>query len=177
MSSSAGAAKICLSRCMSTAAGCSRRALAGPVRASPFAHIQFAKFGKRRFRDDQILTGRPLCIRIVNADDSVVLRQMKIALDSVGALFPRQFECGDRVLRGVAGCAAMGYDAMKLVATAIRRAGTDDPTLIRNELAATADYLGATSIGRYDVNRHPIKPVVIQKIVNGEIQFHKQVNP
>jgi len=73
--------------------------------------------------------------------------------------------------------AAMGYDALKLVATAIRRAGVVDKEAIRDQLAATSGYLGATYIQNYDANRHPIKNAVIMKIQNGRSQFYKQIEP
>jgi branched-chain amino acid transport system substrate-binding protein len=75
------------------------------------------------------------------------------------------------------GYAAMGYDALRLVATAIRRAGCVDKEAIRDQLAATRTYRGATYIHSYDENRHPIKSAVIMQIKNGRIQFHKQVEP
>jgi len=75
------------------------------------------------------------------------------------------------------GYAAMGYDALKLVATAIRRAGCVDNEAIREQLAATRTYRGATYIHSYDENRHPIKSAVVMQIKNGRIQFHKQVEP
>jgi branched-chain amino acid transport system substrate-binding protein len=73
--------------------------------------------------------------------------------------------------------AALGYDALKLVATAIRRAGSVDKEAIRDQLAATRGYKGATCIHHYDEDRHPIKGAVIMKIENGQIQFHEYVEP
>jgi len=75
------------------------------------------------------------------------------------------------------GPAAMGYDAVKLVATAMRRANSSETTAIRDELAATHGYKGATSILGYDENRHPKKSAVIMRVRNGQVQFHKQVEP
>jgi branched-chain amino acid transport system substrate-binding protein len=75
------------------------------------------------------------------------------------------------------GGAAMGYDALKLVATAMRRAGSLDKEAIRDELAATRGYKGATSILSYDENRHPQKSAVIMQIRDGEFQLHEEVEP
>jgi branched-chain amino acid transport system substrate-binding protein len=72
---------------------------------------------------------------------------------------------------------AIGYDAFKLVATAIRRAGSVDKEAIRDQLAATSGYSGATYIERYDQDRHPIKGAVIMKIENGQFEFHQYVEP
>ena len=73
--------------------------------------------------------------------------------------------------------AALGYDALRLVVQAMRR--TDDlmPMAIRDQLAATMNYSGATFISGYDENRHTSKSVVIKRVVDGEVQFHKLIEP
>ena len=75
------------------------------------------------------------------------------------------------------GGAALGYDALKLVVLAMRRTEHLTPTAIRDQLAATMNYSGATSISGYDRNRHTSKSVVIKRITNGEVQFHKLIEP
>ena len=75
------------------------------------------------------------------------------------------------------GGAALGYDALRLVVQAMRRADDLTPTAIRDQLAATMNYSGATFISSYDQNRHTSKSVVIKQIVNGEVQFHKLIEP
>ena len=75
------------------------------------------------------------------------------------------------------GGAALGYDALRLVVQAMRRADDLTPTAIRDQLAATMNYSGATFISGYDENRHTSKSVVIKQIVNGEVQFHKLIEP
>lgn len=75
------------------------------------------------------------------------------------------------------GGAALGYDALRLVVQAMRRADDLTPTAIRDQLAATLNYSGATFISGYDENRHTSKSVVIKQIVNGEVQFHKLIEP
>ncbi len=76
-----------------------------------------------------------------------------------------------------AGGAALGYDGVRLVVQAMRRADDLTPTAIRDQLAATMDYSGATFISGYDENRHPNKSAVINQIVNGEAQFYKLIEP
>jgi branched-chain amino acid transport system substrate-binding protein len=76
-----------------------------------------------------------------------------------------------------AGGAALGYDALRLVAQAMRRADDLTPMAIRDQLAATVNYSGATFISGYDDNRHPDKSAVINHIINGEAQFHKLIEP
>ena len=72
---------------------------------------------------------------------------------------------------------AVNYDAVKLLFEAIERAGSLDPDEVRQQLAATENYIGATTIASYDENRHPTKSSVILTIKNGEKQFHKQIDP
>ena len=75
------------------------------------------------------------------------------------------------------GGAALGYDALRLVVEAMRRADDLTPTTIRDQLAATMNYSGATFISGYDENRHTSKRVVIKRIVDGEVQFYKLIEP
>ena len=75
------------------------------------------------------------------------------------------------------GGAALGYDALRLMVQAMRRADDLTSTAIRDQLAATMNYSGATFISGYDENRHTSKSVVIKQIINGEVQFHKLIEP
>jgi branched-chain amino acid transport system substrate-binding protein len=75
------------------------------------------------------------------------------------------------------GGVAVSYDAVKLLFEAVERAGSLDPEKIRDQLAATENYIGATTIAGYDENRHPTKSAVIFTIKDGQKQFHKQTAP
>ena len=75
------------------------------------------------------------------------------------------------------GIAASGYDALRLLAQAIERAGSLDPVSVRDEFAAVENYKGATTISLYDEKRHPLKSLVIQKIQNGTVEHYKVVEP
>ena len=75
------------------------------------------------------------------------------------------------------GGAALGYDAVRLLVQAMRRAPDLTPTEIRDQIAATSDYNGATLISGYDENRHTAKSAAINRIVNGEGQFYKLIEP
>ena len=68
------------------------------------------------------------------------------------------------------GIAASGYDAMKILAIAVEAAGSTDSVAIRDAIAAITDYKGATSISRFDENRHPDKSVGVFQILNGQTQ-------
>jgi len=91
----------------------------------------------------------------------------------------RAFVSAYRALFGIPpnGLAALGYDALRLVATAMRRANSTAPQAVRDAIAATRDYKGATSLSRYNENRHPQKSTVIMKIDGGRIKLHQQVEP
>ncbi len=75
------------------------------------------------------------------------------------------------------GGGALGYDALRLVIQAMRRAEELTPMAIRDKIAATRDYSGATFISGYDENRHTTKSAVINRIVNGAIAFYKLIEP
>ena len=75
------------------------------------------------------------------------------------------------------GGGALGYDALRLVVLAMLRADELTPTAVRDEIAATRDYSGATVISYYDENRHTTKSAVINRIVNGAIEFYKLIEP
>ena len=75
------------------------------------------------------------------------------------------------------GGAALGYDAVRLLVQAMRRAPDLESTAIRDQIAATRDYSGATLISGYDENRHTSKSAAINRIVDGEVQFYKLIEP
>lgn len=68
------------------------------------------------------------------------------------------------------GIAASGYDNVLLLAMAIETAQSTDPVAVRDAIAATQNYMGATFISRFDEQRHAVKGVGIIKIENGEIK-------
>ena len=77
--------------------------------------------------------------------------------------------------------AALGYDAVRVVAQAIGRAvensGSVDGAVLRDEIDATRNYSGATRIASFNNERQPTKPAVVQTIKNGRIVFHQQITP
>jgi branched-chain amino acid transport system substrate-binding protein len=73
--------------------------------------------------------------------------------------------------------AILGYDAMKLLADAITRAGNTRGTAIRNALAATKDFPGASGRITMDAERNALKPIVIVRVDNGTFRFVASVQP
>jgi len=64
--------------------------------------------------------------------------------------------------------AALGFDAVNLIADAISRAGAADPKKIADALLATRDFKGVTGTISYSrLSRVPVKPVSIVGIRNG----------
>lgn len=75
------------------------------------------------------------------------------------------------------GGVAVSYDAVKLLAEAVERAGSFDPDDIRGQIAAAENYMGGTIIARYNENRHPTKSAVVFTIRDGKKAFLQQINP
>ncbi len=73
--------------------------------------------------------------------------------------------------------AALGYDAAMVVVDAIRRAGSDDRTAIRDALAATKDIEVVTGVLSMDANRNPIKSAVVLKVTADGQEYVATVNP
>jgi branched-chain amino acid transport system substrate-binding protein len=73
--------------------------------------------------------------------------------------------------------AILGYDAMKLMVDAIKRAGSTDGSKIREALAATKDFPGAAGSITIDSDRNAKKPIVVVGITNKKLHFVAAVNP
>ena len=73
--------------------------------------------------------------------------------------------------------AALSYDAARLIADAMRRAGSTEGKRVRDALAATADFPGVTGKITMDADRNPVKPAVILKIEGGKFRYAATVPP
>ena len=73
--------------------------------------------------------------------------------------------------------AILGYDAMKLMVDAIKRAGSTDGAKIRDALAATKNFPAAAGDITIDADRNAKKPIVIVGIRDGKLKFETAVNP
>src|SRR5581483_10491247 len=73
--------------------------------------------------------------------------------------------------------AALGYDAAYVLADAIKRAGSTEGAKIRDALAATKDFSGASGVTTIDQDRNATKPATIIAIQNGKLGFYKTVAP
>lgn len=73
--------------------------------------------------------------------------------------------------------AALAYDAGYIVADAIRRAKSTDPSLIRAALATTKDFMGVTGKVTIDANRNAAKSIVILELVKGLPKYLETIKP
>ncbi len=73
--------------------------------------------------------------------------------------------------------AVLGYDAAKILFDAIRRAGSDDRTAIRDALAQTRDFPGVAGVTTIDENRNAKKSAVIIQVKDGALRYYETVNP
>lgn len=73
--------------------------------------------------------------------------------------------------------AVLGYDAALILFDAIGRAGSDDPTQIRNALATTVGFPGVSGTTTIDAERNALKPIVVVKIEDGQIKLHTKISP
>jgi branched-chain amino acid transport system substrate-binding protein len=75
------------------------------------------------------------------------------------------------------GLAALTYDAVRLVADAIGRAGTTEHASVRRALAATRDFAGVTGLTTINAQREADKDAAIITIRDGRPSFVEAIRP
>ncbi len=75
------------------------------------------------------------------------------------------------------GLGALGYDGVLVIADAIKRAGSAEPSKVRDALAATKDLEAVTGTLTMDKERNPEKSVVVLKIDGGKAKYETLVKP
>jgi branched-chain amino acid transport system substrate-binding protein len=73
--------------------------------------------------------------------------------------------------------AALSYDAARLLADAIRRAGSTEGKRVRDALAGMREWTGVSGTITFDAERNPIKPGVILKVERGRAKFFEKIAP
>lgn len=73
--------------------------------------------------------------------------------------------------------AALGYDAMKILAEVITKGGKADPETIRKGLASLSNYPGVTGNITIDEKHNASKPAVVLQIRDGIYQYHSTIAP
>lgn len=76
-----------------------------------------------------------------------------------------------------AGVTALGFDAYLLALETLQKAGTADGPTLRDTLAATKDFEGATGFITLDENGDAVKPAVIKAIQGGQFVYKSFVEP
>jgi branched-chain amino acid transport system substrate-binding protein len=72
---------------------------------------------------------------------------------------------------------ALGYDAAKLLADALKRAGTTEGPALRDALASTSGWSGVTGTMSFDKNRNPVKSIFILEIKDGKLALRESMSP
>lgn len=75
------------------------------------------------------------------------------------------------------GFAVLGYDCVRLIADAIKRANSTDPVKIKEALAQTKGFAGASGTISYDEQHNPVKSAVVIEMKKGKQAFKSKVNP
>ncbi len=73
--------------------------------------------------------------------------------------------------------AALGYDAMKVLADAMKRAGGTQEPQLRDAINATKDFAGVTGNITIDANRNAVKPAVVLKLENRKYIYVETIYP
>jgi len=75
------------------------------------------------------------------------------------------------------GLAALGYDAIQVLADSMRKSSIPDRKNIQAALKNIRDFEGITGKITLDQNRNPVKPAVILQVDNGKIKYHTSIDP
>jgi branched-chain amino acid transport system substrate-binding protein len=75
------------------------------------------------------------------------------------------------------GLSALTYDAVKLAADAMTRAGTTEPAALRAALAATKDFPGVTGRTTINASRDADKEAAIITVKDGKLVFVETIRP
>lgn len=75
------------------------------------------------------------------------------------------------------GLAALGYDAARILAQSIERAGSTEGKALRDAIAATRDFKGVTGTITINEKRDAVKPAVIVERKDGNWVFRKRIEP
>jgi branched-chain amino acid transport system substrate-binding protein len=73
--------------------------------------------------------------------------------------------------------AALAYDAARILADSIQKAGSTDGSKIRDAIAATKDFPGVTGSISINADRNAVKPAVILKVENGKFLLVETIKP
>jgi branched-chain amino acid transport system substrate-binding protein len=72
---------------------------------------------------------------------------------------------------------SLGYDAVMVIADAMRRAPDLSPKAIRDALATTAGFPATTGKLTFDAQRNPVKPAVVVRVTETGEHFEAEIAP
>jgi branched-chain amino acid transport system substrate-binding protein len=73
--------------------------------------------------------------------------------------------------------AALGYDAMRVLGEAIKRAGTTEEPKLRDAIAQTQNFPGVTGTISIDAQRNAVKPAVVLKLQDRKYIYQETIYP
>ena len=73
--------------------------------------------------------------------------------------------------------AALGYDAMQVLADSIKRAGTTEGPQLKDAIAATKNFVGVTGTISLDKDRNAVKPAVVLKLQDKKYIYVETIYP
>jgi branched-chain amino acid transport system substrate-binding protein len=73
--------------------------------------------------------------------------------------------------------AALGYDAMQVLADAIKRAGGTECAALRQAIAETANFKGITGVISINQERNAVKPAVVLELQNKKFVYKETIQP
>ena len=73
--------------------------------------------------------------------------------------------------------AALGYDAMKVLADAIKRSGTTEGPKLRDAIAQTQNFPGVTGTITLDAQRNAVKSAVVLKLQDQKFVYQETIHP
>ncbi|HEY0379131.1 MAG TPA: ABC transporter substrate-binding protein [Pyrinomonadaceae bacterium] len=73
--------------------------------------------------------------------------------------------------------AALGYDAMMVLADALGRAGTTDGPKLRDAIAETRNFPGVTGPISINSERNAVKPALVLRLLDGKFLYHETIYP
>ena len=73
--------------------------------------------------------------------------------------------------------AALGYDAMRVLADALKRAGTSEGPKLRDAINSTKGFPGVTGVITLNAERNAIKPAVVLKLQDGKYVYQETIKP
>jgi branched-chain amino acid transport system substrate-binding protein len=73
--------------------------------------------------------------------------------------------------------AALGYDAMRVLADAIKRGGTTNGPKLRDAIAQTQNFPGVTGTISLDAKRNAVKSAVVLKLQDQKFVYQETIYP